>query len=88
MATQQQAPPKQLFHATVKQVNSGDSLVIRALGKNLEKTVMLAQINAARLGRTSKDGTVEPDQVNNSNSYPHKKLVNTGHFCLQKNADQ
>lgn len=72
MTTQQQAPPKQIFHASVKQINSGDSLVIRALGKNLEKTVMLAQINAARLGRISKDGTVEPDQVKNFNSYPKK----------------
>ena len=63
MTTQQQAPPKQLFHAIVKQVNSGDSLVIRAQGKNLEKTIMLAQITASRLGRTTKEGVVEPDQV-------------------------
>lgn len=51
-----------MFHATVKQVNSGDSIVIRALGKNLEKTIMLSQINSPRLGRAPKDSAVEPDQ--------------------------
>lgn len=65
-------PPaqQQLFRGVVKQVTSADCVVIRSLtvkdGKNLEKTVMLANINAPRLGRrinpTSPDSVVEPDQ--------------------------
>jgi staphylococcal nuclease domain-containing protein 1 len=64
--TQPQATVKQtqLFHGIVKQVNSGDSLIIRSqtVGKNLEKQIMLAQINSPRLGRNPKDAAVEPDQ--------------------------
>jgi len=64
--TTPQAPSKpiQLFHGIVKQVNSGDSLIIRSAvaGKNLEKQIILAQINSARLGRNLRDNQAEPDQ--------------------------
>lgn len=69
--TQPQVPtkPVQLFHGIVKQINSGDSLVIRSMaaGRNLEKQIMLSQISSARLGRnlkpSSPESTIEPDQV-------------------------
>lgn len=66
MTTAPKAPVKQtqLFHGIVKQVNSGDSLIIRnqSVGKSLEKQIMLAQITSTRLGRSLKDGTIEADQ--------------------------
>lgn len=82
----QQAPVKpqaQLFHGIVKQINSGDSLIIRsyASGKNLEKQIMLSQINSTRLGRNQKpsspDSTVEPDQpyAFEAREFLRKKLV-------------
>lgn len=83
--TQPQVPtkPLQLFHGVVKQINSGDSLVIRshATGKNLEKQIMLSQISSARLGRnikpSSPDSTIEPDQpyAFEAREFLRKKLV-------------
>lgn len=79
MASAPQAAPKQLFHGFVKQINSGDSLVIRnaAGGKNLEKQVMLSQITSPRLGRNNKDNNVEPDQpyAFDAREFLRKKLV-------------
>ena len=69
-STNSQAPLAQLFRGTVKQINSADSVVIKSLvvkdGKNLEKTVMIAGINAPRLARrnpNNSDNSNEPDQV-------------------------
>jgi len=75
--------PLQLFHGIVKQINSGDSLVIRsfAAGKNLEKQIMLSQITSARLGRnlkpSSPDSTIEADQpyAFDAREFLRKKLV-------------
>lgn len=63
MTTPAPVKPVQLFHGIVKQINSGDSLVIRSavVGKNLEKSIMLSQITSPRLGRM-KDNAVEADQ--------------------------
>jgi len=87
MATQQ-APvqgkaPTQVFHGVVKQVMSGDSVIIRSVssGKNLEKQLMLSNISAARLGRrinpSSPDSTIESDQpfAFEAREFLRKKLV-------------
>ena len=81
----QATQPQQLFRGVVKQVTSGDCVVIRSLtvkdGKNLEKTVMLANINAPRLGRrinaSSPDSVIEPDQpyAFEAREFLRKKLI-------------
>jgi staphylococcal nuclease domain-containing protein 1 len=57
--------PLQTFRGTVKQVTSGDCIVLKSLvvkdGKNLEKTCMLSNISAPRLGRNTRDNQVESD---------------------------
>jgi len=90
MATQQAAAsaqggkaPAQLFHGIVKQIISGDSLMIRSAvaGKNLEKQIMLSNIVSARLGRrlnaSSPDSTIEPDQpfAFEAREFLRKKLI-------------
>jgi len=58
------------YRGIVKQVNSGDCVIIRSVntkdGKNLEKQIMLSNITAPRLGRRSGGSTdnavIEPDQ--------------------------
>lgn len=59
------------YRGIVKQVISGDCVVIRSVttkdGKNLEKQIMLSNITAPRLGRRTNpqgaDSVIDPDQV-------------------------
>jgi len=75
--------PLQLYRGIVKQVISGDCVVIRGNkdGKILEKQIMLSNITAPRLGRrtnpTSPESTVEPDQpyAFEAREFLRKKLV-------------
>lgn len=77
----QQTQPVTLYRGTVKQVTSGDCVVIRSLivkdGKNLEKQVMLSNITAPRLGRRLPDNTIEKDQpfAFEAREFLRKKLV-------------
>lgn len=73
--------PVQMYRGTVKQVTSGDCVVIRALvvkdGKNLEKQVMLSNITAPRLARNSRDNQEEKDApyAFDAREFLRKKLV-------------
>lgn len=70
-----------MYRGTVKQVTSGDCIVIRSLvikdGKPLEKQVMLANITAPRLGRSNRDNQVESDApyAFEAREFLRKKLV-------------
>jgi staphylococcal nuclease domain-containing protein 1 len=76
-----QQQPLQMYRGTVKQITSGDCVVIRSLvvkdGKNLEKQVMLSNITAARLGRSGRDNQVENDMpyAFEAREFLRKKLV-------------
>lgn len=65
----QQSSPAQIFRGIVKQVTSGDCIMMRTMtkdGRNLEKQVMLANITAPRLARGARrdanPNDIEPDQ--------------------------
>jgi len=75
----------QLIRGIVKQVTSGDCVVIRSVntkdGKNLEKQIMLSNITAPRLGRRTNpqgpDSAIEPDQpfAFEAREFLRKKLI-------------
>lgn len=60
--------PLQLYRGVVKQVQSGDCVIIRSLtsrdGKPLEKQLMLSNINAPRLGRRTNNNSVDSSAEN------------------------
>lgn len=98
MAATQTKPqaPQQLYRGVVKQVTSGDCVVIKSLankdGKSLEKTLMLSNIQAPRLGRranpTSSDSNVENDQpyAFEAREFLRKKLVGK-EICFLKDSN-
>ncbi len=76
------------YRGIVKQVNSGDCVIIRSVntkdGKNLEKQIMLSNITAPRLGRRTQqandngsNSVVEPDQpfAFEAREFLRKKLI-------------
>lgn len=84
MAANSQKPQaaQQLYRGIVKQVTSGDCVVIKSLGsKSLEKSLMLSNITAPRLGRrvnpNSADSVAENDQpyAFEAREFLRKKLV-------------
>lgn len=88
--------PQQLYRGVVKQVVSGDCVVIRSLtskdGKALEKRLMLSSINAPRLARAanpnSADSVAENDQpyAFEAREFLRKKLVGK-EVCFVKDAN-
>jgi staphylococcal nuclease domain-containing protein 1 len=90
--------PQQVYRGTVKQVNSGDSVVIRSLpnkeGKSLEKQVYLSYLNAPRLGRrvnlSSPDSTVENDEpyAFEAREYLRKKVLGRDVCFVKENTTQ
>lgn len=98
-ATGAQAKPQQqqqLFRGVVKQVTSGDCVIIKSLankdGKSLEKTLMLSSITAPRLGRrinpTSPESTIENDApyAFEAREFLRKKLVGK-EICFLRDAN-
>jgi staphylococcal nuclease domain-containing protein 1 len=93
-ANAQSASQAQLYRGVVKQVISGDCLVIRSLvvkdGKNLEKQVMLSNITAPRLARranTNNADSGENDQpyAFEAREFLRKKLIGK-EVCFVKEA--
>lgn len=84
---------QQLYRGIVKQVTSGDCVVIKSLGsKSLEKTLMLSSITAPRLGRrvnpNSADSVIENDQpyAFEAREFLRKKLVGK-EVCFVRDAN-
>ncbi|RNA25196.1 staphylococcal nuclease domain-containing 1-like [Brachionus plicatilis] len=87
------AASPQLYRGIVKQVTSGDCVVIKSLGsKSLEKTLMLSGITAPRLGRrlspNSAESVIESDQpyAFEAREFLRKKLVGK-EVCFVRDAN-